>query len=90
MNLTALRAKSNKPLKDGCRICSSATICGGVTVGKNSVVAAGAVVTRDVPDNCLVAGVPARVIRQIDEDDRMDVWETYLKNETPVSKRKQR
>lgn len=77
-------------IKDGCWICSSATICGGVTVGENSVVAAGAVVTRDVPDNCLVAGVPARVIRQIDEDDRMDVWETYLKNETPVSKRKQR
>ena len=33
----------------------------GVTIGKNCIVAAGAVVTRDVPDNCIVAGVPAKV-----------------------------
>ncbi len=72
----------------GCWICSSATICGGVTIGENSIVAAGAVVTRDVPANSIVAGVPARVIRQIDEQDRMDVWQTYLKNETPLSQRK--
>lgn len=75
-------------IEDGCWICSSSTICGGVTIGKNSVVAAGAVVTRDVPPNSLVAGVPAKVIRQIDEDDRIDVWEAYLKNEKPLSKRK--
>lgn len=37
-----------------------------------------------------IAGVPARVIRQIDEDDRMNVWETYLKNEKPLSVRKKR
>lgn len=73
---------------DGCWICSSATICGGVTIGKNSVIAAGAVVTRDVPPNSLVAGVPAKVIRQIDESDRINVWETYLKNEKPIPERK--
>lgn len=72
----------------GCWICSSATICGGVTIGENSIVAAGAVVTRDVPANSIVAGVPAKVIRQIDERDRMHVWETYLKNEIPLSERK--
>lgn len=38
----------------------------GVTIGENSVVGAGAVVTRDIPSNVVVAGVPARVIRSID------------------------
>lgn len=46
---------------------AGATIIGGVTVGENSVVAAGAVVTRDVPPNVLVGGNPAAVIRSIDE-----------------------
>lgn len=72
----------------GCWICSSATVCGGVTIGENSIVVAGAVVTRDVPANSIVAGVPAKVVRQIDERDRMHVWETYLKNEIPLSERK--
>ena len=46
-------------------IAAGATIIGGVTVGENSVVAAGAVVTKDVPPNTLVGGNPARVIRAI-------------------------
>lgn len=74
-------------IKNGCWICSSATICGGVTIGENSVIAAGAVVLHDVPPNSLVAGVPAKVVRQIDENDRMDVWETYVNNQTPLSLR---
>ncbi|WP_296611999.1 sugar O-acetyltransferase [Sphingomonas sp.] len=48
-------------------IAAGATIIGGVTVGENSVVAAGAVVTKDVPPNSLVAGVPAKVIRLLGE-----------------------
>lgn len=72
-------------IKDGCWICSSATVCGGVTIGERSIVAAGAVVTRDVPPDSIVAGVPAKVIRKIDESDRMNVWETYVKNEMPKS-----
>lgn len=75
-------------VKDGCWICSGATVCGGVTIGENSIVAAGAVVSRDVPPNSIVAGVPARVIRRIDENDRINVWETYVKNEIPISARK--
>lgn len=44
---------------------AGATILGGVTVGQDAVVAAGAVVTKDVPQRTLVAGVPAVVIREI-------------------------
>ena len=47
---------------------AATTIIGGVTVGENSVVAAGSVVTRDVPPYTLVGGNPARVIRSIGED----------------------
>jgi acetyltransferase-like isoleucine patch superfamily enzyme len=49
-------------------IAAGATILGGVTVGENSVIAAGAVVTKDVPPNSFVAGVPAKIIRSLEED----------------------
>lgn len=49
-------------------IATGATILGGVTVGENSVVGAGAVVTKDVPPNSFVAGVPAKVIRSLEEN----------------------
>jgi acetyltransferase-like isoleucine patch superfamily enzyme len=49
-------------------IAAGATIIGGVTIGENSVVAAGSVVTHNVPPNSLVGGNPARLIRAIGED----------------------
>ncbi len=52
-------------------IAAGATIIGGVTVGKNSVVAAGAVVTKDVPPNTLFGGNPGQVIRSIGEPPRV-------------------
>jgi len=44
-----------------------ALVLPGVTIGNNCIVAAGAVVTKDVPDNCIVAGNPARSIKSIEE-----------------------
>ena len=44
---------------------ANAVILPGVTIGKHVVVAAGAVVTKDVPDNCVVGGVPAKILKQI-------------------------
>jgi len=52
-------------VKKGASIGSSSTILCGVTIGENSIVGAGAVVTKDVPPNTIVAGVPARVIKEI-------------------------
>ena len=52
-------------LKKGVYVGTAATILPGVTVGKGSIVAAGAVVTKDVSPGVVVAGVPARVIKQI-------------------------
>lgn len=52
-------------LKQNCWIGAGATILPGVTVGENSIVAAGAVVNKDVPTNTIVGGVPVRVIKDI-------------------------
>ena len=52
-------------IKENAWICIGAIICPGVTIGKNAVVAAGSVVTKDVPDNVVVGGVPAKVIKRI-------------------------
>lgn len=63
-------AGSDKPvcapitIGDGVWIGMNAVILKGVTIGSGSVIAAGALVNSDIPDHCLAAGVPARVIRQ--------------------------
>lgn len=52
-------------IKNNAWIGASATILPGITVGENSIVAAGAIVTKDVPDNTIVAGNPAKQIKSI-------------------------
>lgn len=54
-------------VKRGASIGSGVTIIAGVTIGEDAIVGAGAVVTKDVPPRTIVAGVPSRVFRSIDE-----------------------
>lgn len=54
---------------DNCWIGGNVTVIGGVTLGDNVVIAAGATVTRSFGDNVVLAGVPARVIKEIDVKD---------------------
>ena len=58
--------KKTEPIiiEDNVWIGTRVTILPGVKVGKGSVIAAGAVVTKDVPENCVVGGVPARVLKE--------------------------
>jgi len=51
-------------IRKGASIGSSATLLCGITVGENAIIGAGSVVTRDVPPNSTVAGVPAKVLKK--------------------------
>lgn len=61
-NIETKRMHLEKPIKidDNVWIGSGAIILPGVTIGKNSVIAAGAIVTKDVPDNSIVKGIPGK------------------------------
>lgn len=63
-------------IHDSAWIGASATILPGVTIGAKAVIAAGAVVTKDVPESCLAAGVPARVVRQLNATDEPSLPDT--------------
>ena len=60
-----------KPVTIGndCWFGANVVVCPGVTIGDNCVIGAGSVVTRDIPSNSFAAGVPARVVRPITEED---------------------
>jgi len=64
---TQRKSLIGKPIviKNNAWIGAAATILPGITVGENSIVAAGSIVTKDVPDNCIVAGNPAKQIKSI-------------------------
>ncbi|MBO0473423.1 sugar O-acetyltransferase [Enterococcus ureasiticus] len=57
-------------IEENCWIGANTTICPGVTIGKNSVIGAGSIVTKDIPKNSDAVGNPCKVIREISEEDR--------------------
>ena len=67
------QGSSTKPIviEDDVWIGANAVILPGVTIGKHVVVAAGAVVTKDVPDNCIVGGVPAKMMKSLSPENSL-------------------
>jgi acetyltransferase-like isoleucine patch superfamily enzyme len=61
-------------LRRACRIGGSVVICPGVEVGEEAFAAAGAVLTRDVPPRGVVMGVPARLVRDVPDEDLLERW----------------
>jgi maltose O-acetyltransferase len=74
-------------VEDGCWLASRCTVLPGVTIGAGAVVAAGSVVTRDVPKNTLVAGVPARHVRDLSEEGEPAPLSTRYDSSLPTSVR---
>jgi acetyltransferase-like isoleucine patch superfamily enzyme len=61
-------------LRRACRIGGGAVLTPGVEIGEEAFVAAGALVTRDVPARAVVMGVPARVVREVPDEDLLERW----------------
>ena len=65
-------------IEDNVWIGANATILGGVTIGKNSVVGAGSVVTKDIPENSLALGSPCKVVKKLTVDKDLEELYAYL------------
>ncbi|MHB8242206.1 MAG: acyltransferase [Solirubrobacteraceae bacterium] len=61
-------------LRRGCRVGGGAVLTPGVEIGEEAFVASGAVVTRDVPARAVVMGVPARIVREVPDEDLLERW----------------
>ena len=59
-------------VEDNVWIGANTNVCGGVTIGSNSVIGAGSVVNHDIPSGVVAAGVPCKVIRKISDKDKID------------------
>lgn len=53
-------------------------VLGGVTIGDNTIIGAGSIVTKDIPSNVIAVGNPCKVIRAITEDDKKKSWDRYV------------
>jgi acetyltransferase-like isoleucine patch superfamily enzyme len=67
-------ALSGATLRRACRIGGGAVLVPGVEIGEEAFVAAGAVVTADVPPRKVVMGVPARLVRDVPDEDLLERW----------------
>jgi acetyltransferase-like isoleucine patch superfamily enzyme len=61
-------------LRRACRVGGGVVLTPGVEIGQEAFVAAGALVTRDVPARAVVMGVPARVVREVSDEDLLERW----------------
>jgi len=73
-------------LKENVWVGDCATICKGVTIGENSIVGAGSVVTSDVPPNSIAAGNPAKVVKQLDLERTFNKREKMFSNPEQLEK----
>jgi acetyltransferase-like isoleucine patch superfamily enzyme len=67
-------ALSGPLLRRACRVGGGVVLTPGVEIGEEAFIAAGALVTRDVPARAVVMGVPARVVRTVPEEDLLERW----------------
>ena len=77
--LRSKQAQYNVPIhiEDNVWIGSNCVVMPGVTIGKNSVIGAGSVVTKDIPANVVAVGCPCKVIREINDRDRKYYYKNY-------------
>ena len=61
-------------LRRACRVGGGVTLCPGVEIGSEAFIAAGAVVTKDIPPRGVAIGVPARVVREVGDEDLLERW----------------
>ncbi|AOY60334.1 MULTISPECIES: acyltransferase [Desulfococcus] len=85
-NRAAMGTGAPVVIEENAWIGDQAIICKGVTVGQNSIVGAGAVVTRDVPPNVVAAGNPARVVKTLDADEKMVTRSQWLSDPAKISR----
>ncbi len=73
--------KKGAIIKKGARVGANSVILPGIIIGEDSFVGAGSVVTRDVPARKLVVGVPARVLRDVPEEELLENQTFYRKED---------
>ncbi len=73
-------ATAKVTLEENVWVGDGATVCKGVTVGRNSIIGAGALVASDVPENVIVAGNPAKIIKSLDPDREIKTRHALLRD----------
>lgn len=76
--MTGLERAGTVTIEDNCWLGGSVTVCPNVTIGEGCVIGAGSVVTRNIPAHSLAVGNPCRVIRQITEEDSINLHSEYF------------
>ena len=89
-NITDMEYGKPITIGDDCWICGSVVILPGVNIGNRCIIGAGSVVSRDIEDDSLAYGNPAKVVRKITKDDSVFLKKNLFENETEIEKYKNR